>query len=178
MAKLRELERRAVGEQTARHVGEAFLAQTPDRLRGRVMGALPDRGSSYVAVSDGRTFVLVEATPEARALTGRDVEVRRVEGRRVVLLDETARLELGQRLARASNRVFFSQIPNRFSGTVEQGPRGASHLVVSDGIRFVLVPDSRDAHALLGKRVEVTGDREGLLLGLRLDRDRDRGLGR
>jgi len=179
VAKLRELERRAVGEQAARHVGEAFLEQTPDRFRGRVIGPPPDRPSSYVAVSNGRSFVLLEATPEARALTGRDVKLRREADGRVVLLDETARREFGQSLSRATHRTFLSQIPERFCGTLTQeGPSGASHLVVSDGVRFVLVPDAADARALLGKRVEVAGDREGLLLGLRLDRDRDRGLGR
>ncbi len=178
VAKLRDRERRAVGEEASRRVGEAFLEQTPDRFRGRVIGALPDRASSYVVVSNGRSFVLLEATPEARALKGRDVELRRAADGRVVLLDETARRELGQRLARASNRTFLSQIPDRFCGTVtREGPSGASHLVVSDGVRFVLVPDSADARALLGKRVEVAGDRDGLLLGLRLN-DRDRGLGR
>jgi hypothetical protein len=177
LAKLREFERRAVGEEAARRVGEVFLEQTPDRFRGRVIGAPPDRTSSYVAVSNGRSFVLLKATPEAGALTGRDVELRREADGRVVLLDETARRELGQRLARASNRTFLSQIPDRFCGTMTQGPSGASHLVVSDGVRFVLVPDSADARALLGKRVEVAGDRDGLPLGLRLN-DRDRGLSR
>ena len=178
MAKLRELERRAVGERAAGRVGEAFLEQTPDRFRGRVIGAPADRESSYVAVSNGRSFVLLEATPEARGLTGRDVELRRAADGRVVLLDETARRELGERLARATHRTFLAQIRNAFRGTVmQEGPSGTSHLVVSDGVRFVLVPDSADARALLGKRVEVTGDRDGLLLGLRLN-DRDRGLGR
>ncbi|MGH7436559.1 MAG: hypothetical protein ACRENE_12870 [Polyangiaceae bacterium] len=178
VAKLRELERRAVGVGAARRVGEAFLEQTPDRFRGRVIGALLDRESSYVVVSNGRSFVLLESTPEARALTGRDVELRRAAGSPVVLLDETARRELGERLARATHRTFLSRIPDRFCGTVTQeGPSGASHLVVSDGVRFVLVPDSADGRALLGKRVEVAGDRDGLLLGLRLN-DRDRGLSR
>jgi hypothetical protein len=111
-------------------------------------------------------------------MIGHDVDLRRAEDGRVVLLDETARRELGQGLARASNRTFLSQIPDRFCGTVtREGPSGASHLVVSDGVRFVLVPDSADARTLLGKRVEVAGDRDGLLLGLRLH-DRDRGLSR
>jgi hypothetical protein len=60
---------------------------------------------------------------------------------------------------------------------VQEGPSGASHLVVSDGVRFVLVPDSADARVLLGKRVEIAGDRDGLFLGLRPD-DRPRGLSR
>jgi hypothetical protein len=178
VAKLRELERRAVGEEAARRVGEAFLEQAPDRFRGRVIGELPDRASSYVVVTNGRSFVLLEATPEAQALTKRDVELRRAADGRVVLLDETARRELGERLARTTHRTFLSKIPDRFCGTVTQeGPSGASHLVVSDGVRFVLVPDSPDARALLGKRVDVAGDRDGLLLGLRLN-DRDRGLSR
>ena len=178
VAKLRDLGRRAVGEQAARHVGEAFLEQTPDRFRGLVVGTLSNRASSYVAVSNGRSFVLLEATPEARALTGRDVELRHAEDGRVVLLDETARREFGERLARATHRTFLSQIPDRFCGTMmREGSSGASHLVVSDGVRFVLVPDSVDARALVGKHVEVTADRDGLLLGLRLS-DRDRGLSR
>jgi hypothetical protein len=177
VAKLRDLERLAVGKEASLSVGQVFLDQTPDRFRGRVIGALPDRASSYVVVSNGRSFVLLEAMPEARALKGRDVELRRAADGRVVLLDETARRELGQGLARASNRTFLAKVPDRFGGTMEAGPSGASHLVVSDGVRFVLVSDSPDARALLGKRVEVAGDRDGLLLGLRLH-DRDRGLSR
>jgi hypothetical protein len=44
-------------------------------------------------------------------------------------------------------------------------------------VRFVLVPDSADACVLLGKRVEVARDRDGLFLGLRPD-DPQRGLSR
>jgi type IV secretory pathway VirD2 relaxase len=177
VAKLRDLERRTVGEQAARHVGEAFLEQIPHRFRGRVLGALRDGMSSYMAISNGRSFDLVEATPEARALAGRDVELQCAADGRVVLRDETARRELGETLARAAHCTFLARIPDRFRGNVQEGPRGASHLVVSDGQRFVLVPDSADARSLLGKRVEVARDRDGLFLGLRLD-DRHHGLNR
>jgi hypothetical protein len=177
VAKLRELERRAVGEEISRRVGEAFLAPTPDGFRGHVRGSLRDGSSSYVAVSNGRSFVLLEATPEVRALTGRDVELRRAADGRVVLRDETARRELGEAIARTTRGTFLPQIPDRFRGTVQEGPSGASHLVVSDGVRFVLVPDSADARVLLGRRVEVAADRDGLFLGLRPD-DRHRGLSR
>jgi type IV secretory pathway VirD2 relaxase len=176
VAKLREMERRAVGEEVAR-CGEAFLEPTPDRFRGRVRGPLLDRTSSYVAVSDGRSFVLVEATPEIRALTGRDVELRRAADGRVVLRDETARRELGEALARTTQGTFLPQIPDGFRGIVREGPSGGSHLVISDGIRFVLVPDSAEARVLLDKCVEVARDRNGLFLSLRPD-DRHRGLSR
>jgi hypothetical protein len=52
--------------------------------------------SSYMAISNGRSFVLVEATPEARALTGRDVELQCAEDGRLVLRDETARAVLAR----------------------------------------------------------------------------------
>lgn len=177
LAKLRALERRAVGEEVARRVGEAFLEPTPDRFRGCVRGSLRDGTSSYVAVSNGRSFVLLDATAEIRALTGRDVELRRITDGRVVLRDETARREAGEALARTTRGTFLPQIPDRFRGTVQEGPSGAPHLIVSDGVRFVLVPDSAYARVLLGKRVEVAGDRDGLFLGLRPD-DPQRGLSR
>jgi hypothetical protein len=53
------------------------------------------RGSGYLAVSDGARFVLVPATPEARTLTGRSVEIARDAQGRVVGL-RTPDLDLGR----------------------------------------------------------------------------------
>jgi hypothetical protein len=67
--------RAAAGEMFAHETGLAFLRNVPAGFAGRVCEG--PRGSPYLAVSDGRQFVLVPATPEARALQGRTVDVAR-----------------------------------------------------------------------------------------------------
>jgi hypothetical protein len=176
--KLRELERRAVGRKMADHGQgrEIFVESTPNRFRGRA-AVLVD--GLHVAVTDGRRFVLIEATPEARAMDGRVVELHRDASGRLALVDEQARRELGEKLAHETRRTFLPTIPAGLRGDVQDGPKGSPFLVVSDGARFALILDTADARALVGKRVEVTRDPAGLYLGLRPDdRDRNRGLGR
>jgi hypothetical protein len=73
LAKLSELEMRAVGREMAGLMGETFLDRLPDRFRGRVQGA--PEGAPYVAVSDGTRFVLVPASRELGALVGKQVVV-------------------------------------------------------------------------------------------------------
>jgi type IV secretory pathway VirD2 relaxase len=70
-----ELARAAAGETIARETGMAFLRTIPAGFSGRVQPGPPD--SPYLAVSDGARFVLVPATPQARTLHGRTVEVTR-----------------------------------------------------------------------------------------------------
>ncbi len=77
-----ELARAAAGETFARDTGTAFLKTVPAGFSGRVYAGPP--GSPYLAVSDGTRFVLVPATPEARALHGRTVGVARDERGRCV----------------------------------------------------------------------------------------------
>jgi hypothetical protein len=72
-AKLQDLGRRAVGRKVAEQTGQEFLARTPTPFRGRLQAG--PQGASYFAVSDGTRFVLVPATPYARALHGKSVEV-------------------------------------------------------------------------------------------------------
>ncbi|MGH7437448.1 MAG: DUF3363 domain-containing protein [Polyangiaceae bacterium] len=73
--KLKELERRTVGEGMAARTRQQFLAKTPDGFRGHV-NAGPD-GAPYVVVTDGSRFVLLPASREVRALDGRTVGVSR-----------------------------------------------------------------------------------------------------
>jgi hypothetical protein len=73
LAKLSELEVRAVGREMARGMGQTFLDGPPDRFRGRVQAA--PEGAPYVAVSDGARFVLVPASRELGALDGKQVVV-------------------------------------------------------------------------------------------------------
>jgi type IV secretory pathway VirD2 relaxase len=81
--KLRELERRAVGKEVAARTGQAFVAQTPDRFRGRLQ-AVPD-GLPYAVVSDGARFVVVPASRELRPLVGQNVTVARDERGRLTV---------------------------------------------------------------------------------------------
>jgi hypothetical protein len=82
-AKLREVERLAVGEGMAARTRQQFLAKAPDDFRGRLQ--IGPEGAPYAVVSDGTRFVLVPATRELRALSGKEVAVSRdAHGRLVV----------------------------------------------------------------------------------------------
>jgi type IV secretory pathway VirD2 relaxase len=79
-AKLREVERQAVGEGTASRTRQQFLARTPDGFRGQVQ--VGPEGAAYAVVSDGARFVLVPASRELQAWSGKSVElVRDATGR-------------------------------------------------------------------------------------------------
>ncbi len=86
VAKLRELERRALGAQIAARSGLTFLARVPEGFRGRILPAEragpPD---PYTVVSDGQRFVVLRTTPALRALQGQSLAVTRdAKGRLVV----------------------------------------------------------------------------------------------
>ena len=74
-AKLREVERQAVGEGMAARTRQAFLAKTPDGFRGRLQ--VGPEGAPYAAVNDGARFVLVPASQEIRGLAGKTVAIAR-----------------------------------------------------------------------------------------------------
>jgi len=169
-AKLREIERRTVGSELAHRTGEAFLAETPDRFQGRAVWA----SDVHLAIRDERRgFVLVEATDEARAFKGREVALHRSPGGRSVLVDEGVRLELGKQIERETGAVFVSDLAEGFRGELRAGRTG--FLVVEDRVRFGLVPDTPEARAMIGQRVDVT---RGVGLALAPDHTRDRGLER
>jgi Protein of unknown function (DUF3363) len=88
-AKLRELERQAVGGEIAARVGQAFLPTAPGGFRGRVQlgdTRLPD--ASYAVVSDGQRFILLRATRALQAAHGKTVTVARdAKGRLLVRPD-------------------------------------------------------------------------------------------
>jgi len=84
VAERQELARRGAGEKLARETRRTFLETVPSGFRGTVQPG--PAGSPYLAVSDGARFVLVPATPEARALSGTTVEVSRdAQGRLLAL---------------------------------------------------------------------------------------------
>jgi type IV secretory pathway VirD2 relaxase len=79
-AKLRDIERRAVGEGIAARTGQQFLAKAPERFHGTLQAG--PEGSRHAAVTDGVRFIVVPASRELRALSGSMVEaVRGVQGR-------------------------------------------------------------------------------------------------
>ncbi len=78
VARLREIERRAVGEQFGTRWGQTFLPSVPESFRGRVQP--PDVvgvGGSYTVVSDGARFVVLQTTSALRPLEGKAVTVTR-----------------------------------------------------------------------------------------------------
>ncbi len=88
LAHRREVARRAAGETLARDTGMTFLLIVPERFVGRVQTG--PAGSGHLAVSDRGRFILVPATPEALAHSGRSVEVvRDAQGRFVSLRPRT-----------------------------------------------------------------------------------------
>jgi type IV secretory pathway VirD2 relaxase len=185
VAKLRDLERRAVGREIERETGWTFVERAPIGFRGRLHPMPHD--APYLPVSDGRQFALVPATREARSSVERIVDVSRdASGRVLVVPDGPARAAEGQELAlraagetlaRATGRTFLETVPPHFRGRVQPGPAATPYLEVSDGLRFILIPSSPEARALSGKTVDVSRDAQGRFVGLR-PRDRDHDLGR
>jgi YD repeat-containing protein len=88
-AKLRDLERRALGGEIAARSRETFLPRPPDAFRGRVqIGAPGSPDASYALVSDGQRFILLRATAALRAMHGTTVTVTRdAKGRLLVRTD-------------------------------------------------------------------------------------------
>ena len=80
----KEVARVAAGEALARATGRTFLETVPADFRGRVQPGTA--GAGYLEVSDGRRFILVPASPEVLALSGKTVDVSRdAQGRFVGL---------------------------------------------------------------------------------------------
>jgi hypothetical protein len=75
IAKLEEVERRAMGKRIAEHSGQRFLDVAPSGFRGRVQVLETGDGTPpYAVVSDGSRFV-VRATPETRDARDKTVSV-------------------------------------------------------------------------------------------------------
>jgi len=90
LAKLQELERRAVGERMAASLGLKLLVEPPPHFRGRVVVA--PGAPSVALVSDGVRAVVLPATPDLRPYIGRLVSLaREPSGRLRVLGDDLDR---------------------------------------------------------------------------------------
>ncbi len=85
LASLRELERRAVGQDLAASSGCAFIPGVPDGIRGTVQIQVARAGTPYAIVSDGTRFAVIPATAALRDLEGKAVAISRdPDGRAVV----------------------------------------------------------------------------------------------
>jgi type IV secretory pathway VirD2 relaxase len=177
--KIRDLERRPLGRALARQNGRVFVEQAPDHLRGRLEPG--PEGSAYLAVTDGKHFVLVRGTRNARSRIGQLVDVSRDASGRLRLVEEQDnRMDLalraaGEKIARQTGMTFLEAIPERFTGLVREGPAGSAYCAVSSGARFVLVPAAPEVLALRGQTVDVVRDARGRFAGIRA---RDLDLGR
>jgi type IV secretory pathway VirD2 relaxase len=77
IAKLHELQRRAVGKEIAARSGQVFVPNAPDGFRGRVEFANAPDGRPYAMVSNGSRFVVLRATALLRAVRSKEVTVGR-----------------------------------------------------------------------------------------------------
>jgi len=76
--KLREVERRRVGDAMARQLGEQFLSKAPRAFRGRLQLVQRKAGyGAYAIVTDGKRFVVIPVTHDAKARDGKTVSVSR-----------------------------------------------------------------------------------------------------
>ena len=85
----------------------------------------------------------------------RDAKIRGLERRTV-----------GRDIARQSGQEFLESTPTRFRGRLQRGPEGSPYLAVTDGVRFVLVPDAPEARSRTGQLVEVVRDAHGRFVAL------------
>jgi type IV secretory pathway VirD2 relaxase len=134
------------------------------------LGISPDDLAQRAKVAGDERTVGREIAPPSGAGSGLAGNAREVEDRQ-----ELARRASGEAFAREHRMAFLAKVPRGFTGEVEAGPAGSGHLAVSNGLRFVLVPATREARALMGKTVEVARDAHGRPIGLRT---RDHDLGR
>jgi type IV secretory pathway VirD2 relaxase len=86
-------------------------------------------------------------------------------------LQELERRAVGERMAARTGLQFLVEIPDQFRGKVRAGPEGAPYAVVTDGLRFILVPASRETRSSAGKAIEVARDPHGRLSIRAIDRD-------
>ncbi|MBV9946683.1 MAG: DUF3363 domain-containing protein [Myxococcales bacterium] len=183
--KLAELEahpRRVLGRQLEDKTREKFLEKLPADFRGTLVGVTGE--PTVAVVSNGKEFGFVPAGERERVLERQPVIVGRdAQGQVRVTLDrergqELERCAAGEAIAKQNPmRTFLPAIPRHFRGWIKDAPEGARYLEVSEGLRFVLIPATPEARALIGKTVELSGDERGRLRGLQRA-DRDRGLER
>jgi hypothetical protein len=141
-----------------RHPGPVWL-DTLDAMRLTAKGF----GAAVGAALERRHHVL------------RELGIAADDPDRGAKIADLKRVAVGREIARQSGQQFLESAPPGFRGGVQRGPEGSPYLAVSDGVRFVLLPATRESLGLVGKTVELALDARGRIVGLRtpsLDRGR------
>jgi len=103
---------------------------------------------------------------ERRREVLRELGIAPDDPQREAKVRDLERRTVGREMARQSGQEFLESSPTRFRGRLQRGPEGSPYLAVSDGVRFVLVPDAPEARSRTGQLVEVVRDAQGRLVAL------------
>jgi hypothetical protein len=113
---------------------------------------------------------------EQRRETLRELGVAPDDPRRTAKLRDVQQQALGQWFAAQSGQKFLDKGPDSFRGRIRPLGEHAPYVVVSDGVRFVLVPThGRDLRPLASNAVVVERNGRGRLVVRTEERDRGRG---
>jgi len=108
----------------------------------------------------------VLAALERRREVLRELGIAPDDPQREAKIRDLKRRTVGTEMARQSGQEFLESTPTRFRGRLQRGPEGSPYLAVSDGVRFVLVPDAPEARSRTGQLVEVVRDAQGRFVAL------------
>jgi type IV secretory pathway VirD2 relaxase len=103
----------------------------------------------------------VLAALERRRQALRELGIAPDDPQRSVKISDLERRTVGREIARQSGQEFLESAPSPFRGRLQAGPEGSPYLAVTDGVRFVLVPDAPEARSRTGQLVEVVRDGSG-----------------
>ncbi len=103
----------------------------------------------------------VLAALERRRRALRELGIAPDDPQRGAKISDLQRRTVGREIARQSGQHFLESAPTRFRGRLQAGPEGSPYLAVTDGERFVLVPDAPEARSRTGQLVDVVRDGSG-----------------
>ena len=103
----------------------------------------------------------VLAALERRRQSLRALGIAPDDTQREAKIGDLERRAVGGEMARQSGQEFLESVPTRFRGRLQRGPDGCPYLAVTDGARFVLVPDAPEARSRTGQIVELVRDAQG-----------------
>jgi type IV secretory pathway VirD2 relaxase len=101
------------------------------------------------------------AVLERRREALRELGIAPDDPQRGAKVADLERRTVGRESARQSGQEFLESTPAPFRGRLQAGPEGSRFLAVTDGERFVLVPDAPEARSRTGQLVDVVRDGSG-----------------
>jgi type IV secretory pathway VirD2 relaxase len=115
--------------------------------------------SAHLATKGFGAEVLAAAERRRRVL--RELGIAPDDPQRGSKISDLERRAVGREIGQQSGQEFLESAPTRFRGRLQRAPEGLPYLVVTDGVRFVLVKDAPEARLRTGQLVEVVGDASG-----------------